>query len=74
MVVLGTLAWCVQTGLNSDQWACLSAGPSEAVVDPQESGNSGQILFSAVFLKLSPSPWFISEGAVLQKHSSLDKL
>nr|XP_047918909.1 SPRY domain-containing SOCS box protein 4 isoform X1 [Anser cygnoides]XP_047918910.1 SPRY domain-containing SOCS box protein 4 isoform X1 [Anser cygnoides]XP_047918911.1 SPRY domain-containing SOCS box protein 4 isoform X1 [Anser cygnoides]XP_047918912.1 SPRY domain-containing SOCS box protein 4 isoform X1 [Anser cygnoides]XP_047918913.1 SPRY domain-containing SOCS box protein 4 isoform X1 [Anser cygnoides] len=53
-------------------------GPSEAVVDPQESGNSDQILFSAVFLKLSPSPWFISEGALsgyflLQKHSLLGK-
>lgn len=53
--------------------AVVFPGPSEAVVDPQESGNSGQILFSAVFLKLSPSPWFIS-GAVLQKHGSLDKL
>lgn len=26
-------------------------GPSEAAVDPQESGSSGQILLSAVFLK-----------------------
>lgn len=33
MVVLGTLAWCVQTGLNSDQWACFRQLSSQ---DPQK--------------------------------------
>lgn len=31
-------------------------GPSEAAVDPQESGSSGQILLSGVFLKESSVP------------------
>lgn len=32
------------------------SGALEAAVDPQESGNSGQILLSAVFLKESSVP------------------
>lgn len=32
------------------------SGPSEAAADPQESGNSGQILLSADFLKESCVP------------------
>lgn len=41
------------------------SGPLEAAVDPQESGNSGQILLSAAFLKESSVPEFISGGTLL---------
>lgn len=78
MVILGTCANILEFRPVGFLSAVVFPGPSEAVVDPQESGNSDQILFSAVFLKLSPSPWFISEGALsgyflLQKHSLLGK-